>query len=138
MVKLHSARIVSLVKEMSCSGVYAGECRGVRQLLDVVAKRDIPMDEVCTGAFIGHPTWTKRLLFAHEYFKKECFDSESIRVSASSVAGIHLIVIDYETIKNKKHIEIRKGVSPALLALLSDATVSAIMRELLVYFRSEG
>jgi hypothetical protein len=88
-------------------------------------------------AFVANPVWDKRLDFVKKWFDRESKDYEQITVAPSDVAGLPLINITYETVKNKNRVEWAFGLSPALLTLLTDATVVSILKELMEYFRSK-
>jgi hypothetical protein len=95
------------------------------------------MATVKPPAFVVNPIWDKRLDFVKKYFEKESSDSEHIIVEPSDVSSLPLIIVHYETVKNKQFIALKFGLSPALLTILSNDTVNDILMELLHYFRSK-
>ena len=95
------------------------------------------MSTVKIPAFVANPIWDKRLDFVKRYFERESSEHEHVTVSASDVSGLPLINITYETIKNKNRVAWAFGLSPALLTMLTDASVVMILKELLAYFRDK-
>lgn len=95
------------------------------------------MATVKPPAFVVNPVWDKRLEFTKKWFEKSSGDYEHITVEPSEASSLPLITVHYETVRNKQHVEWKFGLSPALLTLLSDATVILILQELLDYFRSK-
>lgn len=87
-------------------------------------------------AFVLNQAWIKRMEFVKRHYTKMCASHETVVISEESAAGTSLISIYYQTIRDKKHIDCRFGISPALLVILSDLAVETILDELMWYFRS--